>query len=789
MGLLLTILFFLGGLSTYTDSLIARYRRQLELYPHEKLYLQTDKPVYMLGEQVWFRVHQVDAATHRPMVLSRYAYAELIAGKDSVLMRVKLRSFDETFSGYLIVPQQATAGKYCIRAYTNYMRNWGTDYFFTREFAVGSFHEQEVTKKEKEPRIKDFHVSFFPEGGRLPAGVLTHVGIKALNNDGLGEEITGMLLDQKGDTVCTFETIHAGLGVMGVQVEAGKEYVAECRNARNQVKRFSFPVAQTGICNIQARWARDKLAVSLVNAADLRIVPDRYTLLIHSRGVVQYAQRWNPSHPVLLFDKQQFPSGVLQLLLVDETMQPISERLIFCQNDDQARVRFATDRPSYNLRELVRSTVRVTDGCGKPLSGSFSVSVSDDKDVLPDTTLTIRSYLLLSSDLKGYIENPEFYFGINPFSARALDCLMLTQGWRRYDNRKILAGEPERPLKYPLELGQYMDGKVTSLALRRPVKGAKVTALASKGIFVKDTVTDETGRFRLEGFEFPDSSRFLLTALSKRGNNSVEIEVDCPDFPGTGEYTFSRNEGIEESVSYRKKAYQRYFNDSVAWSLQLGEVVVEGKKRIPSSKNPFSGKGEWGDKVLTSEYIGQFHPSTLVNLLQLIPGAQVDGLSIYLPGAGGDASAKILIDGFEGDLSSLSVFDVESVEVIYPPRSNIYGMNTGGGVVYIITRTGTRRTGLSNTMSPNICELFPLGYQRPVEFYSPVYETQEQQASPRTQDLRTTLYWNPNVTISQQGEAGFDFYTADNAGSYSVVVEGVTSDGRTICCRARILVE
>ncbi len=785
-GLFLALIFLLLGsiqntVAAISDSIATKYQLQLELYPQEKLYLQTDRPVYMQGDRIWFRVHQVDAATHCPVLLSRYVYAELIGSEDTVVTRVKLRPFENVFSGYIDVPKEASSGKYHVRAYTNYMRNWGSDYFFIREITVGTLGAG-VKEEENTTTVfsKDYDVSFFPEGGDLPAGVLTHVGVKALNSDGRAEKVKGVLLDECGDTVTHFETIHAGMGVMGVQLEAGKKYVAECRNEERIVKRFSFPSAKQGICNIQARWMRDKLVVSLTKSDDLASVTEDYTLIIHSRSIVQYAGKWDNSHSVLLFEKHQFPSGVLQLLLLNERLESVSERLVFCRNEDQAEISFSTDRASYNVRDRIQSVVEVSDGKGNPLSGSFSVSVTDSKDLMPDTTLTIRSYLLLSSDLRGYIENPEFYFSCNLLSERALDCLMLTQGWRRYDNMKVLAGKPERPSEYQLELGQYIDGQVKELLLNRPVRKAKVTALAAKGAFVRDTVTDREGRFRLEGFEFPDSVRFLLTALTARGGDQVGIRVIPPNFPEVDKTKLQTNGG-EILASYRRKAYQRYFNDSVMWNLQLGEVVIEADRKEKPSRNPFSGNGEWGDFVLKPDYIKRFKPSTMGDLLRLIPGCKVTDGSISLSRALGE-SPIILIDGFEGSLNSLNVLDVESVEVIYPPRSNIYGLNTQNGVIYILTKLYSDSENKPNKTSPNICELFPLGFQRPAEFYSPVYETKEQKAS-EVQDLRTTLYWNPNVILSEQGKAEFSFYTADEASSYTVLIEGVTSDGRTIYLR------
>lgn len=79
----------------------------------------------------------------------------------------------------------------------------------------------------------------------------------------------------------------------------------------------------------------------------------------------------------------------------------------------------------------------------------------------------------------------------------------------------------------------------------------------------------------------------------------------------------------------------------------------------------------------------------------------------------------------------------------------------------------------------NIGQSRLLGYQRPIAFYSPKYETKQSQKNPKP-DLRTTLYWNPNIHTDKQGNASVEFYTADSEASFSVVIEGVTDDGKLI---------
>ena len=112
------------------DSVELFFRKQLMDFPQEKLYLQTDRAQYAAGDTVWFRAYQVDAATHRPQVLSRYLYVELVDERDSVVQRIKVRPENEAFESYMALPLQISGGNYMVRAYTNFMRSLEEDYFF-----------------------------------------------------------------------------------------------------------------------------------------------------------------------------------------------------------------------------------------------------------------------------------------------------------------------------------------------------------------------------------------------------------------------------------------------------------------------------------------------------------------------------------------------------------------------------------------------------------------------------------------------------------------------------------
>lgn len=782
IGVWVCVFNFFAGKGAPADSIAVFFQRQLKEFPQEKLYVHTDRSHYAAADTIWFRIYQADAVTNRPQVLSRYVYVELVNGGDSVIQRIKLRPENEVFQGYFSLPVYMPAGNYTLRAYTNFMRSQDEAYFFCKSVRIGR-SDRKVPKEEKQ----DYDISFFPEGGNFPADVFCKIGFKALDASGWSEEVTGSIVDEEGRVITDIKSEHAGMGSFVMRAEAGKRYFADCKNGAGRSKRFALPAAEPAICSLQARLIRDKLRVSVLKSAGLNGKLSGYSLVLQMRGRVYYADKWDDSKEYIVFEENHFPTGVLQILLLDPALNPVSERLVFCKNDDQGELTFSTDKEEYGIRDRIEATVRLKDKILNPLTGSFSVSVTDDRDIRPDEANSIYSYFLLTSELRGYIESPAFYFaGRQNFPDEKegreeeekrlfmLDNLMLTQGWRRYDVSRILTQQYDTPSE-ELEIGQVISGRVVRPLLRTPVRNAQVGIAAPAVRFARAESTDKDGQFVFTGFEFPDSTHYTLTAFTKNKGDHVEIVLDKPVFPPVSfSWPGVREQSDTASLDlYLNKAQRKASYRDISRVIDLDEIVVAAEKPEPEIevapliKDPIAS--------ITYKEIDKFKPSDFGHLLQLLPQFSSVG-------------KNLMIDGFfvDFDLSIVNVHDVARVDLIPEYRSTIFGSFFGkGGVIAVTTKKGGE--GLTERTFPNISFTQPLGYQSPARFYSPAYETVEKKNF-RVPDLRTTLYWNPDVRLSEEGEATFGFYSADTGTTYSVVMEGLSADGKVICARNTIVV-
>lgn len=490
-------------------------------------------------------------------------------------------------------------GYYTVRAYTSYMRNAGDDCFFEKHIRIGSVSaNQPFAVSEKKKAAIDYEVSFYPEGGNLLEGVLSKVAFKALNANGSSAFVSGTITDKGGNIVASMETLHTGMGVFGFIPEKGNVYYADCTNPNGKKKRFRLPEAKSNAYSLTVTRGRNgRLRVGRHKSADSPPFPAS-NLLIHCRGIILYAGPWDSSREYFVFYPEEFPSGVIQIVLLDEQENPLSERLVFIRNDDQAHVAFSTDKESYAIREQVTSKLTVTGTDGTPLAGNYSVSVVDNKDQAVDHTTSILSTLLLTSDLKGYIESPDYYFQTNDDNSTQLtDCLMLTHGWRRYTIPEAAKKQPVAHPEYPAETSLSVSGKVTTLLTGHPVTGSKVNMITMSTGETFDTQTTGDGRFVFDGFEFPDSTKFILRAEKVKGSTSVELRLDEKTYPPLKALPFEpdtagiiRYKPEETTGTFIEKASERskYDEEMRIVHLQDVEIIARRQDKDPKPVSVFS---------------------------------------------------------------------------------------------------------------------------------------------------------------------------------------------------------
>ena len=234
-----------------------------------------------------------------------------------------------------------------------------------------------------------------------------------------------------------FQSLHGGIGSFDLDVKDGESYKAKVTLSGGSIKEYPLPrVKSSGtVLQVINNAESDSVVVKIGATKDLALAGNSYYFIGKARGIVCYAAIVNFLANNFIsrkIAKSLFPTGITHFTLMNTKYQPLNERVIFIDHNDDLNIKFTTNKPFYGQKDSVSLKIKVTDKNGNPVSGNFSLAVTDDSQVKKDTLNddNILSHLLLASDLTGYIENPGYYFSSkNKFTAQALDNLLLTQGW------------------------------------------------------------------------------------------------------------------------------------------------------------------------------------------------------------------------------------------------------------------------------------------------------------------------------------------------------------------------
>lgn len=791
LAILLFSLVFYGFNPDPIKRIVESLEKWTAHYPVEKVHLHLDKPYYAIGDTIWFKAYVTVSNKHLLSAVSGVLNVELINENDSLVKAIKLPVSAGLTWGDFTLADSLKDGNYRIRAYTNWMRNAGDEYFFDREIQVLDYRHNSKQAKEKQLSEGNLSVTadvqFFPESGNLITGIASKVAFKATDINGRGIAIKGIISDTDNHKVAEINTEHAGMGSFSMLPERGKQYQAEVQYPDGSKKLVKLPVAEDkGFILAITEDHSGELTIQIkTNPAWFAEVQNsEVSLVAQSGGAVLYVANSKLVSPVLLakIPKTRFPSGIVQFTLFSGEGLPLNERLMFIRNNDQLTLNLISAKTIVKANEQVKMNIEALKPDKGPAEGSFSVSViNEDKVPFDDLNeSTIFSNLLLSSDIKGYIENPGYYFNDMTERTRSdLDLLMLTQAYRRFEWKQLLSDTLPAPV-YRAEKGIEITGKVRSV-FGQPVKKGNVSLIAPNSSLFVQARTDDQGKFSFQNLFFPDTSKFMLQVQTEKGNKNVVIQVDDNHAPIIRKRTTGSR--MDSIINTRVAAYLKNSGGQnpglQTTSIQLKEVKVTGKKTVQHHSSNIGGIGN-ADVVINSKEIGR-GGGTLPDILQRSYGLVVDAEGIYnTRGPKLYSKMRIIVDGVYMDanaLGNINPSEVSSIEILKTAGSlGIYGV-TGdhGGIVIVNTKRGDEYDVPLKKDAAGVISLSVKGFYPTREFYTPKSNPATSLALKR--DHRTTIYWKPDLLTDSTGKASFDFFSGRAPGNYIVIIEGIDIQG------------
>ncbi len=677
-----------------------------------------------------------------------------------------------------------SSGVYQIRAYTNWMRNFDEVWFFRKDLVIWNPRDKKIDAEPVKLRQRDIDLQFFPEGGTFVAGVKNRVAFKATDKQGKGIDFEGVITDDSGNKVAEIKSVYKGIGSFVFQPENGKKYTAEVVFAGDVEKKAELPnpVSEGVILSVDALDAA-KITVKVIEKSSKK---ETYFMVVQSSGEIFYHTKITPDNEISTreLDKTKLPGGILKLTLFTSNLIPVCERLVFNNLVEVVNLVIRPDKPDYKQREKVKIGVAAVNGSGVPCEANLSMSVYNvaaqlKEDEYPNNIFT---HFLLSSELKGNIENPAYYFkDDNLNTLQALDNLMLTHGYREFEWKEIL--EDDFPgIVFQPEPSIEIKGRVVSANNNKPVAGGKVTMMTLKSLLnVSQQETDSLGRFVFPELYFYDTIYVSLKAENSRGKTATTIEIDSTSatspqskyLPSLVEYKY--NEPFE-TLTYLSETQSDLINKK--WRLTdtilIGDINVVTRKKTLSQELP----RPYQDADFVFDIAKQTsRPGNIYDAIEgKIPGVIYDqdqGLFF----ARGDV-LKIYMDGIEMrpeiPIKDLPSQMFEKVEYI---KSGIFaGINYRGGILFFYTKRGEKNFNRPVAKPQGMEGLRVVGYSVSRKFYAPVYDSPEQPE--KKEDIRNTIYWNPLVMTDSTGVAIEAFYQSDETGEMKIVVEGVTKDGK-----------
>ena len=785
------------------DPFIKELEKKTNLYnnynPIEKVFLHTDKDLFSAGETIWYSPYVVLGPYNQPSSGSNVVHVDLISPNGEIVLSQTHGLIGGLGSGSMEIPKTLPPGNYQLRSYTQWMRNFDTDFFFTKNVNILNQNIEDEILTTKEDKID---VQFFPEGGHMVADISSRVSFKAIGSDGLPRNVKGQIIDSRGLPAATFSTLDRGGGFFQLTPKTNESYVAELEDGT----RYDLPkVLETGY-NIVVNNLNEKSIKVVVQASEL--LRDKPFYVIGNMRQKKYYQGKFEfgTDPTFTFEipKTQMPSGILTLTLFDSDKKPWCERAVFVNNQEALVIDTKINTTRFTKRGKVLLDIKVTDTEGRPVSTNLSMAVTDADQVEKNqSSSTILSKFLLASEIKGHISDPGLLFIDQKWATlQKLDLLMLTHGWRKYNWPEVWEEQITEKV-FDFAKGLTISGKATG-PNKRPLSNVKLNIITKAGdqlgMFPANTALD--GTFSISDFNFSGPTDLVFNAFDIEGKPldvNVTLEPNKPNIP-ISQYKSWLLIPTEEIESYDTHSVSRSRMNTLYEKInvtELDEVVVTEKKKEKSRKNQTpSVYGLVPDAtVYTADHIAM---QTIPQLISLFAGVRVIGNSVSIRGRG---TPLFVIDGVpiysEGsnimmnlptdsvtdenglpmniptEIANMNTFAVERVEVLKGPSASIFGVRGGNGVILIYTKTGAGQT-YDPIRSPDFTIS---GHTAEKEFYSPKYDVKIDNHS--TPDYRATIYWNPSIITDENGKAQVEFFNSDIAKQLQVEIEGISPNGNT----------
>jgi len=794
-----------------TPQTIGKWVSLNEKHPVEKLYLHTDREYFFPGETIWLKSYLTDSRSDRLIPGVENIFVQLTDEKGEAVLETNMLSINGQSPGHIFLPDTLPPGNYLLRAGTDYLENFGEGSFFHKPIGITrptrTSRGMENRQRSTQSRRMVADVQFLPEGGKLLQGISNLVAFKATDANGFGADIKGSVRDESGAEVAAFNTDYKGMGIFFFTPEPGKRYRAAINGFPSFRYSFDSLIIAEGVKIQLVNQTSRELTINIAANSEKYFSRPFYLVNMHRGNVIFYqAFQLQESNHLLRFNTGMLKGGINQIVLLDENLVPVSERLLFCDNYTLNKIKVEADNMTYPLRSEV--TLSLADSL--PDVSNLSVAVVHHS-AIPEkgASQNILSWLLLGSELKGFIESPSDFFTDTDLNAQAkMRLLMLTSGWSSYFWNTVPATETN--IIHQPTAGLEVSGIATDVRTGSTLKSGEITLIIEKDgemAFLTQPVEDN-GKFSFTGLLFNDTASVYIQAKKPRSRKRTFITLDdSRGLPVSAPHK-NRLKGTTEFPSELEKVkYQQYLvNEKFARQEALNRSASNREEVPDMSKDGHFRIYSKADQVIEVPEKEASYGNILDFLAGKAAGLDISGGQVIIRGTTnivGNSTPLFLIDGvpvsakgipnmpeeigknvdddsWEGrddeveKIRSIPLGDIEKVEILKSPQNlALFGVEGSNGVIAIYTRKG--KTDIPVNITKGVLSRKISGYSSYRKFYNPRYIPENNFTG--IPDFRTTLYWEPQA-ILKGDYASFSFFTSDQTGKYQVLVEGISESGK-----------
>lgn len=764
------------SLHVYCQDFDATFRTFSEQYVSERVHIHFDKSTYGAGDTIWFKGYLLNALS--PVNRSKNFYIDWTDAQGKLIERTVSPIVGGITMGQIAIPPAYKDGFIHAKAYTKWMLNFDSAFLFNKDIRVLS--EKTVANKPV-PVVPS--IVFFPEGGNLLNNVVNKVAFKIADQYGRPVEGSGSLT-VNGQPTEKFKSIHDGMGFFFVRPEVGKKYSVTWLDEKGTQHHTDLPDAIDEGIALQIGWMQGRRSFMIQGTGKYATQSVRIVGTMFDQLVFNIVRPLENGATQGIIPVNSLPSGILRITVLDAQYHPLAERISFINNHEY-QFDAGMEVTHWGLNKRARNEIEIS--IPDSLSANLSVSVTDGQLDF-DTTSGIISDLLLTSELKGKVNDAEFYFkDVTDSTEKLLDLVMMTNGWRKISWTDLASGKlPE--IKYPRDS--------TYLSLSGKVLGATPVQLQQAGdliLIVNQKKNSEwlmapilpDGSFAVKDFLLFDTALVYYQAPKGKGLRDVSVQFKSNPLPivtgrvpaGLGKPANADTSGYYRQLQLTKElqAELEMFKGKV-----LDEIKIEAKTKRPEelmdekyTSGMFSGGNSRSFDIISDP--AAVASMNIFSYLQgRIPGLTIDNGNPPTLTYRSSGAPAIFLDEMPAStdmLSNIPVADIAYVKFISPPFMGAAG-GGGNGAIAVYTRKGN---DIQYEPGKGLSRNSVTGYSVIRQFYSPDYEKMESDKK----DLRTTLYWNPEVMLGPgKNKIVLKFFNNDVSESFRVVIEGMTPDGK-----------